>query len=816
MSKDWASIFPIQDIMEDCMVSGNGITFGYKLELLEVYTISTIKKKNIYDEFRSLLKVLPIGTKVFKQDFFYASQYEKEHGNNDSVSIYQNKVHFDEKRIMSNKCFIYFTVPLSSVRTKSSADYVFKKPLKNVERDIEKARNLIASVEPRLLSWNSVRAQRLKNVDLRENLWRYFNLSYDQEGQPESMTLNPVQVEKEYVMVGSDFVKVMSLVEEGELSYYKVPKVDRTDIEGTDVDIDRDIALRSTMLFPVGVGLPFNHVLNTYVEITDPARIEGELKRRQVMLNGIRMFSQQAIAQQTMTIRYLETVASDSVVPVKVGFNIIIHDKNIDKLNIKEQLVKKAMENVNESRCLTENFNTLNAYRYSCPGNNGLFRHMMYSENEYAACYFNMEQHYRTDPEGFIVLDRMGAPKLLNLRNKKIINRFHGIMFAPTGGGKSYWLHWYMDNALCNGEDFVLINTKDDYKKFGEFYKELGNAVSYIDTSEEKIGIDIFFFKESETGIYEYDDQHLEMIVDILLLVWKNNSKIEEVEVSILNDVIKQFYSLSNQNRERPTFDKFLNFIEEFKMDFTKNDKYKNVKGVLMFDFNEFGLILEEFRHIFNEDHQIDISKSSLTIFDLSGVLPEKMNQKVFNIYLNFTFYIGTRKVNMNQKTQRFTNLVVDECIDSMEGRGGEIIGRAYRTYRSKNASVFITTQDVKFLKNLDPLVWDSIKVNLALTVLLDHSDNQESLPELKSTISMTPFGIDLLQSINKKEGADYRSFYLKYGAVEKVYRLSVSPFSNVLFNTDPEIVNALSNLRREGMSISEAINEYLSLKQKK
>lgn len=812
--KKWTDIFPVE-VYNDLIVGPDGFTVGFKVELMEAYTVSREKKEQVYERLWSLLRSLPINSKVFKQDFFYKSTFEVDFNSDDSVSIYKNKLTYDEMPLMANHSNIYFTFPLQGLTQKSVTDYLFKRPLKNIEREVETQMGNINSLVNSLKGWDGLLTfERMSSADLLKSVAQYFNLDYSNP-EKEIQVLNDLHFEKstKNLQVGSEFIKIISLVEESNLNYYKVPKL----VPNLDksIDLDSSIQIKETFMFPLSVGLPFDHIISTFIKIEDPAKIKKELVGKKVRLNAIRMFSLEAVQQQEYIEMFQSHLVENNVTPVKMGMNILIHSKEMSKLSQYEDLVKKAFEQLNQSTGLTENYGLFKAYMNNCPGNNAAFGHLIYSDHARAAVYLNLSQNYKNDNKGFVLLDRLGAPKLVNLRNTKLTNSFHGICFAPTGGGKSFLMHWYIDNCLSIGEHVVLINTKDDYKKIGEFFKELGKNVSYVDTSEVKVGIDLFFYKYSD-GSYLYDEEHILMIIDILCLVWKNDNDVLPVERSILGDVIKAFYKECNKNEKRPIFVDFIDFIDVFSADIVVNKDYQNTSGVLMFDFNEFKLILKPLVSFFTEDNTIDISNSDLTIFDLSGVLPEKVGETIFKVYLNYTFYIGTKKVNLNQTTGTFTNLLVDECIDSMNGKGGEIIGRAFRTYRSKNASVLLTTQDVKYLNGLTSVVKDSIFGNLAMVFLLDHSRNTGSIPVLQSTLSLSDFGIELLNSIKNKESDTYRSFYLKFGAIEKVYRLQVSSFTSALFTTDSKSVREIYRLKKEGdTTLTEAINKYVELQKK-
>ena len=75
-SVDLESVLPIQTITENAVINGNGdITVGYRLLLPEVFTLSESEAQYIHERLEALLKMLPAGTVIHQQNFYYTGRY---------------------------------------------------------------------------------------------------------------------------------------------------------------------------------------------------------------------------------------------------------------------------------------------------------------------------------------------------------------------------------------------------------------------------------------------------------------------------------------------------------------------------------------------------------------------------------------------------------------------------------------------------------------------------------------------------------------------------------------------------------------------
>ena len=138
----------------------------------------------------------------------------------------------------------------------------------------------------------------------------------------------------------------------------------------------------------------------------------------------------------------------------------------------------------------------------------------------------------------------------------------------------------------------------------------------------------------------------------------------------------------------------------------------------------------------------------------------------------------------------------------------GDFIAYLYRTFRKKEGEVLLAAQDCKFIDSCPSSIRDSILINSATKILLDHSNAQDSYNDLQRVLSITDDEIEMLNSLQK--GQNYREFYIKLGKKSGVFRTEVSPIANVAFDSRVSTVVALQELFKVCGSTQGAINQYL------
>ena len=282
-SIDLSAVLPIQTITDSVIVNGSGdLTIGYRLFLPEVFTLSQEDAKYIHERLEGLFKMLPPATVVHQQCFYYVSQYK-----NNDFSVNPLKAesikHFNNKQIINSYTNLYITFANTDlkkgVRKKASntsllkkLNYPFKQPYKNYEERLSEIEPKILNFENGLSSITQFEIKKMDSKDLNNAVFDYLNLSYAKPTKDATQeTVSPIMVTPSGdLKVGQEYLAMLSLTVEGENLYeLNVPNTGKSKAYGSTIELPENIQSKCSMLYPVGLGLPFDHIVNVVIEITD-------------------------------------------------------------------------------------------------------------------------------------------------------------------------------------------------------------------------------------------------------------------------------------------------------------------------------------------------------------------------------------------------------------------------------------------------------------------------------------------------------------------------------------------------------------------
>ena len=99
----------------------------------------------------------------------------------------------------------------------------------------------------------------------------------------------------------------------------------------------------------------------------------------------------------------------------------------------------------------------------------------------------------------------------------------------------------------------------------------------------------------------------------------------------------------------------------------------------------------------------------------------------------------------------------------------------------------------------------DSIIINCATKIILDHSEHRQNLPEVKAVLSITDEEAYMIESLQRTER--WREFFIKMSNDAFIFRNEVSDFAAVAFDSRQATVVRLKQLFNESGSTYTAIN---------
>lgn len=228
-SVDLESVLPIQTITENAVINGNGdITVGYRLLLPEVFTLSESEAQYIHERLEALLKLLPAGTVIHQQNFYYTGRYHHAEYSSNAL-IAENNRHFNGKEILNSYTNLYVTFTNGSrngkIRKSASGTslmrklhYPFKQPYKEYQQRLTEMEAFLMNFENGLSSIQQFEIRKMDDTELNNAIYDYVNLSYETpENDATQKSVNPMAVSESGSMkIGQQHVSILSLTNEGE------------------------------------------------------------------------------------------------------------------------------------------------------------------------------------------------------------------------------------------------------------------------------------------------------------------------------------------------------------------------------------------------------------------------------------------------------------------------------------------------------------------------------------------------------------------------------------------------------------------------
>lgn len=815
---DLSEVMPIQFIDENLIVNGSGdITVGYKLFLPEVFTLSSEDAMQIHSQMQGLLKLLPAGSIFHQQNFYYNTEYNKDEYS-DNFLMSENYKHFSGKEILQSYSNIYITFK-NIVNGKKGATntallrkpkILFKQPFKDLLSRKKEIESTLINFENSISSISYFTVIKMRNSDLNNSVFDYMNQSYDTPTLDATKeVLQPISVSEQNDMrIGDNFIKVISLIEEGsKLDYLTAPNTGKN--QESKIQMPEAIKSKCSMVYPIGLGLPFAHILNTIIEVTDTDAVVSEINKEKTLLNFLANFYPPAKEKQKEQIAFTETLMAQNFQTSYTSVNVVICDKDINRLRRKTSYVQQGFIKMNHANCYIENEETANLFFTTIPGNTATNYRGFINTTLQAICYLQKENMYLSTAEGFIFTDRFGTPCKIDLWNFPGLANRNRLLFGPSGSGKSFLLNNYILQGLAQKRDTMIIDIGGSFKSLVEL-----NRGKYFDSNDSsKFQFNPFICPQDKQGNYVYldlddedgSDDHIKTISTIISFIWKGNEKITPTEKALLEKSIKEFYFYVNTKKVFPNLINYNEFLKEYE---NSLDDYERKK----IDFKEIRILLEpyvfgELKQLLNAKENIDIVNDSLLAFDMEGVSKKDHFPLVAIILLQLI----VTKIKKRQGISK--TLIIDEALDFLKDeKFGDFIAYLYRTFRKKEGEIILAAQNVLFLKSAPELVRDSIVINSGTKIILDHSEHLSNLKDIQNILSISDAEIDLISSLQSSD--KWRDFFIKVGNASFVFRNEVSDAAAVAFDSRQKTVVAIKNLIKETGSTYSAINKYIAQQQ--
>ncbi|WP_290457039.1 TraG family conjugative transposon ATPase, partial [uncultured Alistipes sp.] len=506
------SKFPLLAVEHGCIVSKDAdITVAYRVELPELFTVTSAEYEAIHAAWCKAVKVLPEYSIVHKQDWFIREQYRPQTGDAQMSFLSRSfERHFNERPYLNHSCFLFLTKTTKErMRMQSNFSTLCRGNIIPKEVDRESTTKFLEAVDQfeRILNDSGfISITRLSGDEITGTkeqpglLEKYFTLSLS-----DTTSLQDVELGAETLRVGNKRVCLHTLSDTEDL-----PGHVGTDMRYERLSTDRSDCLLS-FAAPVGLLLSCDHIYNQYLFLESSDANLQMFEKRARNMQSLSRYSRSNQINKEWIDRYLNEAHSFGLLSIRAHFNVMAWSDDAEEL-------RRIRNDVGSQLALMEcrpRHNTVDAatlYWAGMPGNAGDFpaEESFYTFVEPALCFFTEETNYKssTSPFGIKMCDRIsGKPLHLDISDEPmkrgVITNRNKFVLGPSGSGKSFFMNHLVRQYWEQGTHVVLVDTGNSYQGLCELVRRKTkgeDGIYFTYTEEHPISFNPFY-----TDDYVYD-----------------------------------------------------------------------------------------------------------------------------------------------------------------------------------------------------------------------------------------------------------------------------------------------------------------------
>ena len=804
------SKFPLLAVENGCIVSKDAdVTVAFKVELPELFTVTSNEYEAIHSAWHKAVKVLPDFSIVHKQDFFIEEKYQPEI-DRDELSFLSRSFerHFNERPFLNHFCYLFLT-KTTKMRSRQESTFSTLCKGKIIPKEIEDKETVTKFLEAvgqferimndsGFITLRRLRADEIVGTETTAGIVeKYFSLSQNDTTVLKDISLNP-----EEMRIGDDFLCLHTLSDVEDL-----PGNVGTDSRYERLSTDRSDC-RLSFAAPVGVLLTCNHVYNQYIFIDDHAESLKWFEQTARNMQSLSRYSRSNQINRAWIEEYLNEAHSKGLVSVRCHCNVMAWSDDREELkHIKNDVGSQLALMECKPRHNTVDVPTL--FWAGIPGNEGdfPFEESFYTFIPQALCFFTEETNYKSSlsPFGIKMVDRVtGRPLHLDISDlpmkKGVITNRNKFVLGPSGSGKSFFMNHLVRQYYEQNSHIVLVDTGNSYQGLCEMIhrKTKGADGIYYTYSEEKpISFNPFF-----TDDYKFNVEKKDSIKTLLLTLWKSeDDKITKTESGELGSAVSAYIKKIQQDRSIvPCFDTFYEYmLNDYRAELEKRD----IK-VSRDDFNidNFLTTLRQyykggrFDFLLNSRENIDLLHKRFIVFEIDSI---KDNAELFPVVVIIIMEAFINKMRRLKGIRKL--LIVEEAWKALTTENmANYLKYMYKTVRKYFGEAIVVTQEVDDIIS-SPVVKESIINNSDCKILLDQKKYMNKFDGIQAMLGLTEKEKAQILSINlaNHPGRKYKEVWIGLNGVQSaVYATEVSPAEYLTYTTEESEKTEVFNLAEE------------------
>ncbi len=787
--------FPLLAVENDCIVSKDAdITVAFRVELPELFTVTSAEYEAIHSAWQKAVKVLPDFSIVHKQDFFVKENYQPKI-EKDEISFLSRsfELHFNERPFLNHYCYLFLT-KTTRERSRRQSDFstlcrgnVIPKEMEGKDT-VTKFLEAVGQFERIMNDSGFITLTRLTSPEITGEdgkagiIEKYFSLS-----QTDTTTLKDIQLNPEDMCIGDNVLCMHTLSDAEDL-----PGTVGTDTRYERLSTDRSDC-RLSFAAPVGVLLSCNHVYNQYIFIDDHAENLKNFEKMARNMHSLSRYSRANQLNKEWIEEYLNEAHSKGLISVRCHCNVMAWADDREEL-------KRVKNDVGSQLALMEckpRHNTVDTptlFWAAIPGNAGDFpaEESFHTFIEHALCFFTEETNYKDSlsPFGIKMVDRVsGKPLHLDISDlpmrRGITTNRNKFILGPSGSGKSFFTNHMVRQYYEQGAHVLLVDTGNSYLGLCQLINNRtggDDGVYFTYTNENPIAFNPFYV---EDGVFDIEKK--ESIKTLILTLWKRDDEAptRSEEVALSNAVSAYIDRITSDKSVKPCFNTFYEYVRD---DYRQRLTAKNVREK-DFDIDGFLNVLEpyykggEYDYLLNSDKELDLLHKRFIVFELDNIKDHKILFPITTIIIMESFISKMRKLKGIRKL-----ILIEEAWKAIASANmADYIKYLYKTVRKYFGEAIVVTQEVEDIIS-SPIVKESIINNSDCKILLDQRKYLNKFDSIQTLLGLTDKEKAQVLSINMANhpGRKYKEVWIGLGGTQSaVYATEVSLAEYYTYTTE-------------------------------
>jgi len=818
------SKFPLLSVEHDCIVSKDAdITIAYRVDLPELFTVTSPEYEAIHSAWLKAVKVLPNYSIVHKQDWFIEESYTPDIQKDETSFLSRSfERHFNERPFLNHSCYLFLTKTTKErSRTQSNFNaltrgFIIPKEM----QDKDTAVKFLESCEQfeRIINDSGfVVISRLDNDEIVGTeskagiVEKYFSLS-----QEDTTCLQDIELSPGEMKIGDKYMCLHTLSDPDDL-----PGGVKSDIRYERLSTDRSDC-RLCFAAPVGVLLTCNHVYNQYLFIDDSAENLKRFEKQARNMHSLSKYSRSNQINKEWIEEYLNEAHSQGLTSIRAHCNVIAwSDDHEDLKRIKNDVGSQLA--LMECKPRHNTVDTPTLFWAGIPGNEADFpaEESFYTFIEQALCFFVEETNYKSSvsPFGIKMVDRLtGKPLHLDISDlpmrRGIITNRNKFILGPSGSGKSFFTNHMVRQYYEQGTHVLLVDTGNSYQGLCNLINAKTNGddgiyMTYLE--DDPIAFNPFY---TDDGVFDIEKK--ESIKTLILTLWKRDDEppTRAEEVALSNAVNLYLDKIKTNRKIVPSFNTFYEFIQKdyLKVLDTKKTREKD------FDVHNFLNVLEpyykggEYDFLLNSNKQLDLLNKRFIVFELDNVKDNKVLFPIVTIIIMETFINKMRRLKGIRKM-----ILLEEAWKAISKEGmAEYLKYLFKTVRKFFGEAVVVTQEVEDIIS-SPIVKETIINNADCKILLDQRKYVNKFDSIQTLLGLTEKERAQILSVNMANNPSrrYKEVWIGLGGIQSaVYATEVSLEEYYCYTTEEtEKLELFKLVEKLGGNIELAIKQLAEQK---